>query len=91
MHDAFMKTTLTLDSEIIERLRQEAELGKQSIEATANAALRRGLGFDVPSKREPYRIQPHSSDFSSGIDPRRLNRLLDDLEVETFLTQDSMI
>jgi hypothetical protein len=84
MHDVSMRTTLTLDSDIAERLRQEAALGKQSFKEIVNAALRRGLSSDLPPKREPYTVQPHSSAFRPGIDSGKLNQLVDELEAEAF-------
>jgi len=79
-----MRTTLTLDDFVAERLQQEAVLGRKSFKETVNAVLRRGLGVDQPKPREPFRVQPHSSAFRAGIDPARLNQLADELEAEEF-------
>jgi hypothetical protein len=38
-----MHATLTIDDKIAHRLKQEAALGKRSIKAIVNEALRRGL------------------------------------------------
>lgn len=80
-----MRTTLTLDADIAERLKQRASSGKSSFKQLVNEALRRGLGI-APKKREQfYRVKPHSSGFVPGIDPARLNQLADELEAGEFL------
>ncbi|MCW5556359.1 MAG: hypothetical protein KIT22_00695 [Verrucomicrobiae bacterium] len=59
-----MRTTLTLEPEIAERLRQEAALGKRSFKQIVNDALARGLGLTPPAApRTPYRVTPHDSAF----------------------------
>lgn len=82
-----MRTTLTLDPEIADRLKQEAALGKRSFKAIVNEALRRGLGIESAKRAQRFRVQPHSSPLFPGIDPTRLNQLVDDLEVETFIAK----
>lgn len=87
MHGDFMRTTLTLDPEIADRLKQEAALGKRSFKAIVNEALRRGLGMEATKRVQRFRVQPHSSRLFPGIDPTRLNQLVDELDVETFLAK----
>jgi len=87
MYDASMRTTLTLDPEIAERLKQEAALGKRSFKAIVNDALRKGLQIEEPKRAKPFRVKPHSSRLLPGIDPTRLNQLVDALEVEAFATK----
>jgi hypothetical protein len=79
-----MRTTLTLEPQIAERLRQEAKLGKRSFKQIVNEALAQGLGLSAPSPREPYRVKPHASAFLPGIDPAKLNQLADELEAGEF-------
>ncbi len=79
-----MRTTLTLEDTVAERLRQEAALGRQSFKEIVNDALRRGLGIDRPKPYAPFQVRPHSSAFRSGIDSARLNQLVDELEAEDF-------
>ena len=84
MYDARMRTTLTIDPEIAERLRQEVALGKRPLKAIVNEALKRGLGLEAPAQQQPYRVTPHSSRFLPGVDVGKLNRLADELEVGEF-------
>mgnify|MGYP002075823906 CR=1 FL=1 len=59
MPDVGMRTTLTIDPEIADRLKQEAALGKRSFEEIVNDALRRGLGLEGEKRSRPYRVKPH--------------------------------
>lgn len=79
-----VRTTLTLEEDIAERLRQEATLGRRSFKQIVNDALRKGLECNPPVSRKPYCIEPHSSAFLPGIDPGRLNQLADELEAAEF-------
>jgi hypothetical protein len=89
MHDATMRTTLTIDPEIADRLKQEAALGKRPLKAIVNEALRRGLGLEPAKRSKPYCVNPHSSGFLPGIDPGKLNQLADELEAGEFLAKHS--
>ena len=76
-----MKTTITLDTEVEQRLREAMQQQGKSLKEILNEALRRGLGlsqqqFEVKSR--PLRLRP-------GLDPARLSGLDDDLEVEDLL------
>jgi len=82
-----MRTTLTLDPEIAERLQQEVALGQQSLKMIVNEALRKGLGLEPVIRAKPYRVKVHSSPLVAGLDPGRLNQLVDDLEAEDFLAK----
>ncbi len=84
MQSAGVITTLTIDPEIAERLRQELALGKRLLKIIINEALKRGLGLESPPRREPYRVTPHSSRFLAGIDVGKLNQLADEIEVGEF-------
>ncbi len=84
MSDVCMRTTLTLDDEIAERLQSEASYGKCSFKQIVNDALRRGLGIDAPLTVVAFCVQPHSSAFQPGVDAGRLNQLVDELEVAEF-------
>jgi len=82
-----MRTTLTIEPEIAEHLRREVALGKRSLKAIVNEALKRGLDLETPIQKQPYRVIPHSSRFLAGIDVGKLNQLADELEVGEFPSQ----
>lgn len=87
MHDAQMRTTLTIDPDIADRLQQEIALGKRPFKRIVNDALRKGLGMEPPRRAQRFRVKPHSSRLLPGIDPTRLNQLLDELEVDAFIAK----
>lgn len=82
-----MRTTLTLEPQIAECLRQEAKRGNRSFKQIVNDALALGLGLKAPTPRKPYRLKPHASEFLPGIDPGKLNQLADELEAIEFTAQ----
>ena len=80
-----MRTTLTLEPEVAERLKQEAATTRQSFKRVVNRALRRGLAMEAPRKRRGFRVKAHSSAYAAGVDPLHLNRLHDELETEGWI------
>ena len=82
-----MRTTLTLDDDLADALRQQAKLLDVPFKQVVNDTLRRGLGpsaAEAPPKRH---VVPFRSGFLPGIDPMKLNQLNDQLEVEDFLEE----
>lgn len=80
-----MRTTLTLDSDVVLLLRQAMQAGEGGMKETLNAALRRGLAHQIPSApARPFVLEPKAMGLRAGIDPTRLHDLADDLEVEAF-------
>jgi hypothetical protein len=78
-----MRTTLTLDAEVAERVRREQRRTGRSFKAVINDALRVGLALqEKGTDRLPrYRVRPHRCGaFRPGIDPLRLNQLYDEIE-----------
>jgi cell division protein FtsB len=82
-----MRTTLTLDDDIADSLREQARLLDKPFKQVVNETLRRGLSPAVKEHQAPYRIVPIHSGFLPGIDPLKLNQLNDELEVEDFLEE----
>lgn len=76
-----MRTTLTIDSDVAECIRQETRLGR-SLKEVVNERLRAGFGLKTEEPRAPYRVNPHNSPFLPGIDPSKLNQLIDELDAE---------
>lgn len=85
-HDVEVRTTLTLDEDVARELRARMRQSGQSLKQVVNAALRRGLRLgEKPAPGLPrFEVEPFSSPFQAGVDPSRLNQLLDELEVEDF-------
>lgn len=87
-HDAVMKTTLSLDRDVAERLAEEARRTGRDVETVASIVLRAGLGLpsapggDKEAPVPPFRVVPHDFGFREGIDLNKMNRLADELEIE---------
>ena len=79
-----MRTTLTLDDDVARQLREEARRTGRSFKEVVNDALRRGLSSGAaPSPRPPrFRVRPKACGFQPGIDLRKLNQLVDEMEID---------
>ena len=78
-----MRTTLTLDNDVAERLRMEIRRSGKAMKAVVNEALRLGLGLAGKPVRPPrFQVRPHAFGFKPGIDLDRINQLVDELESE---------
>ncbi|MGO9255232.1 MAG: hypothetical protein ACLQU1_02860 [Bryobacteraceae bacterium] len=81
-----MRTTLTLEPDVAQQIRQRIAEKKLSLKRVVNDALRTGLAeARRKEKVPPFKVDPHSFKFKPGIDPDKLNQLVDELEVEDFL------
>jgi len=81
-----MRTTVTLEPELARKVKALAHRRGLSFKQALNDALRRGLS--VPARREVrkrYKVTPHAGGFRAGIDPGKLNQLVDQLEAEDFV------
>jgi len=80
-----MRTTLTIESDVAERLQQEMRRSGQGMKSVVNETLRRGLGLAEARVEPPhFEVRPHSFGFKPGVDRDRLNQLVDELEAEEF-------
>jgi hypothetical protein len=80
-----MRTTLTLDPDVAERIRQALASGKVTLKEVVNRALRAGLNPGTASaKARPFRVEPHASGYKAGVDALKLNQLADELEAGEF-------
>jgi hypothetical protein len=84
-----MRTTLTLDDDLAEALNRAARLTGRSFKAVVNDTLRRGLAQsgNGTAGLEPFVVEPQSCGWMPGIDPLRLNQLVDGLEIEAWPAQ----
>ena len=80
-----MRTTLTLDDDLAALLKKRATTLDISFREMVNRAIRTGLGVEAQAVREPPKTEPFSSGLRPGIDPDRLNQLVDELETEAFV------
>jgi hypothetical protein len=69
-----MKTTLTLDDDLAERIADLAREIRKPFKVVLNDALRRGLGETTPSEPK-FHVKSHPGKLRPGIDDRRFNEL----------------
>jgi mRNA-degrading endonuclease RelE of RelBE toxin-antitoxin system len=86
-HDASMRTTVTLEPDVAAKLKELAHRRRASFKETLNDVLRKGLNSQAGTREPPerYVVQPHAGGFRPGIDPDKLNQLVDELEVGDFV------
>ena len=78
-----MRTTLTLEDDLADRLAQIARETQQPFKVVLNETLRRGLAERAPSV-PAFDYQAHAGNLLPGIDERRLNELAWQLDEERF-------
>lgn len=78
-----MRTTLTLEPDVEKLLHDEQYRTKKTFKEVLNSAVRTALR-PAPRKR-PKLLPPRPMGLRTGIDPRDLAGLADDLEAESYL------
>ena len=77
-----MRTTLTLDDDLARRLKQRARREERPFRDVVNEVIRKGLATQVIAEpSEPYRVATFRSGLRAGVDPLKLNQLVDELDV----------
>lgn len=73
-----MRTTLTLDDDVAQALRETVRTSGRSFKEVVNEALRDALATDAtPTRRVPrFRVHPKACGFRAGIDLTKLNQLV---------------
>jgi hypothetical protein len=84
-----MRTTLTIDPDVAERLRQEMKAGKLPFKRVVNEKLRIGLGMQTKAKSKPYKVKPFDSAYVSEGAHSSMNQLADALESEAYLKKEA--
>lgn len=80
-----MRTTLTIDPDVAQKIRRRMEEKKLPLKRVVNEALRAGLARAAKDAPVRFSVEPHPCGFKPGIDPDRLNQLVDEMEVEASL------
>ncbi|MCK9587849.1 MAG: hypothetical protein M0Q93_00635 [Terrimicrobiaceae bacterium] len=78
-----MRTTVTLDPDVEHILKEESHRSRTSFKEVLNAAVRKAL-CPRPAKA-PRILPPRPLGLATGIDPRGLSGLADELEAEAYL------
>ena len=79
-----MRTTLTLDTDVAERLKALMAERDWSLKEAVNETMRLGLDRAGATPQKPFRVIPHDLGFHPGIDQFKLQQVVDELEVEDF-------
>ena len=80
-----MRTTVTLDADVEQLLRDAMQSQRQSFKEALNQAIRRGLSnAEAVTEETPFVVRPRRMGLRAGIDPARLNQTADELEAESF-------
>ena len=84
-----MRTTLTLDDDLAAALKKVAHDSGKTFKSVVNQTLRNGLTTGArPLPETPrYQVESAPRGFLPGIDPLKLNQLVDELETERFLAE----
>ncbi|MXX39260.1 MAG: hypothetical protein F4Y91_04155 [Gemmatimonadetes bacterium] len=87
-----MRTTVTLDADVEQRLREAMHIQGKGFKETLNDALRRGLGATDPtSDGPPFKVESRPLRLRTGLDPAHLRELDDDLEIAEFLRKSARL
>lgn len=80
-----MRTTVTLDADVEQLLRDAMQQTRQSFKEALNQAIRRGLAnAQVGAEDAPFVVRASRMGLRPGIDSGRLNQVSDELEAESF-------
>jgi len=80
-----MRTTLTIEPDVAQQLRRRMTRTKLPLKRVVNDALRAGLSSTEKEVKVQYTVETYPCKFKAGIDPDKLNQLLDDLDAEEFV------
>jgi hypothetical protein len=82
-----MRTTLTLDPDVVRLIEDAVHQQRQPMKQVVNDALRRGLAPPSARRSAPYRLAPHESAVRPGLDLAGFNRMADELADEAFVAR----
>ncbi|MGO8675929.1 MAG: DUF2191 domain-containing protein [Limisphaerales bacterium] len=88
-----MRTTLTIDDDLVGILKRKASQQGRSFKQVVNGLLRAGIAAtgDPSSRRTPIKVVAKPLGLKPGYDPDRFNQLVDELEAEDFLKRKQAI
>jgi hypothetical protein len=79
-----MRTTLTLEPDVAQKLKRKISEKKITLKEAVNQALRAGLASEKPATVR-FKVTPFRIRLRPGIDPDKMNQLVDELEAEQHL------
>ena len=86
-----MRTTLTLDNDVADYLKEQVRLQGCSFKQVVNDTLRRGMSpANTEAARPKFRVRPNHGGFAPGVDPLKIKELMYEEEEEKFLKLSGM-
>ena len=80
-----MRTTLTLDDDVLDRARALSEKLRAPFRSVVNDALRKGMeAIEKPAKMKRYRTVPRKMGLKAGKNLDNIYDLIAQVEVESF-------
>ncbi len=85
-----MRTTLTLDDDVADFLKEQSRLHNKTFKQVVNEALRCGIAPNLKGAAAPkFKVIPNRSKLFPGVDPSKLNQYNDQLEADDFVREGS--
>ena len=85
-----MRTTLTIEPDIAIEIDRRRRASGSSLKRVINGLLRQGLRAEAEAPApSPYRSETFDLHFRAGIDPLKLNQLVDELDVDAFVEKEA--
>ena len=87
---SYMRTTVTIHDDLAAQIHDFRKREGMTFKAALNKLLRLGVQAQyAPPKPKKYRTPTRKLGLKPGIDPTRLNALLDEMEVNDFLGEEN--
>ena len=81
-----MRTTFTPDPDVEAKIKAIARSSKKSMSRVLNEILRQALADQNTVVQRPrFEVKPFDLDLNPGIDPLRLNQVVDEIEDEEII------
>lgn len=82
-----MRTTVTLEPDVTQKLHDLAHRTRSSFNAVLNEVIRRGLAAQerTDAGEAPFQVTPVAAGFRPSLDLGRLNQFADQLATDDFL------
>lgn len=74
------RTTLTLEDDVMARLREASRRTGRPLKAVVNDAIRAGLSAKTAGRRRPFRVEAQAMGLRPGVDLDDISGLLERLE-----------
>ena len=72
-----IRTTVTLDEDVLERVKQESRTRGASFKATLNDLLRAALAEKPRARRKPFKVKPMSLGYRPDLNFDKIEQLIE--------------